>query len=842
MAYNASLANFMESQGVPYSDGITALAPVVFGNQGQFTASDISNFIAQNINNPQAIAQAAQQHGVSAQDIQKAAGYTPTQQAEYLGGAGIASLQPLTVEQLYQDVLGRKSDTGGAEFWTQKFGTTIDPNEIAEFRSAAAPELVQNAYKTVLGRAAEDAGSNYFTQQLQSGSLASDKLADALAYGAQGLDRLAAQKYLGKDIYAPSDFLTKTSGLSYQDVVDYINANVQDPVKIAQAAAQFKVTPADILAAKQAVGGQHIPTIKEIEDYLAQGKAGLGTRIQDIITSTIGDADLIKTIEGALPTSASRVASFTPESFATTRLEDIERLIAESPTNKLQEAGRIRGLAENVFGMTADQARKLASDLYTGKDTDDFAEGVYKDLLTKGFTKDVQNQVFLNAAKTTPNSKFFKDNPDALLAYSPLTEKTGQTGVYGYLNNAPILNANFADQKLGEKNQVVPHLGSDPNKFGWTTNSKYTETIMRGPAIFGLEFNNRNDVEKAVAIENGIRNGTIFYDGESGQYYDREGKIVDAPTSDNERRGYSPQVTNTLSKLQDAAQKAGLNPSIYKSVGALYDALEDKTKNIYQVVGRAIDWDPTAAKNLGITQTSGGRGGVNQANVLYEKVGDKLVPLTAKAFEFHDPNTSKGFFGDIFQGIASIPFVAELALLNPTTAPFYPVIKGAQTVALGGDLGDAIKAGGLAYLTTNVIPKYVTPQVSLALAQNPLVSELALAGGDKFANFIIDGGTRAIVSSGLAAITGQDPDKAAVNALVSSGIGSLTKEGLQLTNIPNEYRSIVANILSSAVLGQDPTKSITGAATKILKEELKDFGKETVKSDQGSNRTKETKI
>ena len=395
---------------------------------------------------------------------------------------------------------------------------------------------------------------------------------------------------------------------------------------------------------------------------------------------------------------------------------------------------------------------------------------------------------------------------------------------------------------MGEKNQIIPHLGQDSD-FGWMTNSKYTETIARGPAIFGLDFNNRNDIEKAIAIEQGVKNGTIVQDYETNTYYNtRTGERTEIPKSDNERKGYVPDAANTLSKLQEAAQKAGLNPASYKSAGDLFDALEDKTKNIYQVVGRAIDWDPTAAKNLGITQTSGGRGGVNQANVLYEKIGDKLIPVNAKAFEFHDPNTSRGFFGDIAGGIASIPFVAELALLNPATAPYYPVIKGAQTMALGGDLGDAIKAGGLAYLTTQFIPKNITPNVSMALAKTPLLSDLALMpGGDKLANFIIDGGTRAIISSGLASITGQDPDKAALNALVTSGIGTMTNEGLKLTSIPDQYRGIVSNIISSTILGQDPKKSLTGAATNILKNELKDFGKEIIKSDQDKPKAPETR-
>jgi hypothetical protein len=865
MAYNASLANFMESQGVPYSGGITALAPV--------SNEQVTSFLQANPTMTDAqIASAMNQYGVSPAQMAAATGLGASDvQSRYDTAQAANQNYQNLINQAYSSIGVKSPDTAGADYFrtqlesgaikpedfTRSFLTTAsgvtDPTYAANV--AKAKELlgglnksaVEKAYQTVLGRAGDTEGINYFTGQLGLGALRPDQLTSTLAQAAIPVatsleDRLALQKFLGKDIYAPEAFLRGTSGLSYKDVVDYINANIQDPVKIAQAAARYGVDPTEILQAKQAIGGQDIPTIKAIEDYLAQGKAGLGTRIQDIIGSTIGTPDVLKTIEGVLPSSVSRLSSITPESVSKKSIEEIEKLIAESPTNRLQEAGRVRGLAETIYGLSSDKAKQMASDLYAGKDTDDFAENLYKDLLKGGYNKELQNKILQDAAVRSPESKYFKENPDELLKYSPLKQQTGKTGVHGYLNNAPILNANFADNKLGDKNQVIPHLGSDPNSFGWTTNSKYTETIMRGPAIFGLEFNNRNDIEKAIATEQGIKNGTIIYDSESGTYYNtRTGERSEVPKSDNERKGYDPYSSNTLVKLQEAAQKAGLNPSIYKSVGDLFDALEDKTKNIYQVVGRAIDWDPTAAKNLGITQTSGGRGGVNQVNALYEKIGDKLIPLNAKAFEFHDPNTSRGFFGDLFGGIASIPFVAELALLNPATAVYYPVIKGAQTMALGGDLGDAIKAGGLAYLTTQFIPKEITPRLSTTLATNPLVQQLSTVD-TRLANFVIDSGTRAVISSGLAAITGQDPDKAALNALITSGIGTMTNEGLSLTNIPEQYRGIVSNIISSTILGQDPKKSLTNVATGILKNELKDFAKENVVSDQDKPKTPEVKI
>lgn len=46
-----------------------------------------------------------------------------------------------TLEGLYAQVLGRAPDAGGAAYWNQRFGPTIDANEAAIFKVAAAKEI-----------------------------------------------------------------------------------------------------------------------------------------------------------------------------------------------------------------------------------------------------------------------------------------------------------------------------------------------------------------------------------------------------------------------------------------------------------------------------------------------------------------------------------------------------------------------------------------------------------------------------------------------------------------------------------------------------------------------------
>jgi hypothetical protein len=47
---------------------------------------------------------------------------------------------PATIEKMYKNVLGRASDTEGANYWTKKFGADISPAEVSEFINAARPE------------------------------------------------------------------------------------------------------------------------------------------------------------------------------------------------------------------------------------------------------------------------------------------------------------------------------------------------------------------------------------------------------------------------------------------------------------------------------------------------------------------------------------------------------------------------------------------------------------------------------------------------------------------------------------------------------------------------------
>ena len=60
----------------------------------QFTDAQINEYVTANIGNPQAIADAAQQYGVSAADLSRATGYDTNTVGSYFSNAGINFGQP----------------------------------------------------------------------------------------------------------------------------------------------------------------------------------------------------------------------------------------------------------------------------------------------------------------------------------------------------------------------------------------------------------------------------------------------------------------------------------------------------------------------------------------------------------------------------------------------------------------------------------------------------------------------------------------------------------------------------------------------------------------------------
>lgn len=413
-----------------------------------------------------------------------------------------------------------------------------------------------------------------------------------------------------------------------------------------------------------------------------------------------------------------------------------------------------------------------------------------------------------------PNSQLFLDNPglvnraqQVIYAYqNPIdeaisattTNKAGQTiagsGQYGYQNNAPVLNAEIMDELFGNSNKIgnraINKNQDILDELGWNFESKEDlNTAYRGVRVVGL-----NENVYTAANLKAMDTGETYTDPDTGQTV----------------LSYGPE----RQALVTAAERLGIDPSKYESSAKLYQAIEQATDDIYVVTGTYKNqWDQD--------QISGIDDQGNHATVMYRKVGDSLIPISSpNLFKYQRPDDPiiGGAVGDM---IANTPFLPELVALIPGMQVYYPILKGIQTASRSGDVEDVLTDTGLAWLTTNYIPKTLSPELQGIISDIPAVRELSQISPE-LANFVVKGGTNAAISAGVATIAGSDPLDSALAALAQSGVLSVTNQGIELTNIPDQYKSIVSRIIADVVLGKDAKNSLSSIAGALVKDEIND--------------------
>jgi hypothetical protein len=314
---------------------------------------------------------------------------------------------------------------------------------------------------------------------------------------------------------------------------------------------------------------------------------------------------------------------------------------------------------------------------------------------------------------------------------------TGNAGQYGYQNGAPVLNATVAKSLLGNEFDKSIDIGEN-NNLGWGTNSKYQGKILTGAGLYGVRGSNE-EVQKILAAGETFKQlqaqgkvisatdpetGTVTYriqsgiDPESGSpaYTDARNLFNTATSEENFNADDNIRKWQDYSaKLTDAAQKLGINPN--QPLTNLLNEVNAKDTRI-AVVGRTQYWDPNKAGGVG------GQQGSQHAAVVYQQAGDKLIPAApVQTFDFKDPNTTRGFFGDIIGSVAEIVSIPPISMaLSAFGAPY---LAGTLTSQFGlSDIAAKTIANGLiAGTTTGVIT---------GDAEKALVAAL-LAGGATYA-------------------------------------------------------------------------------------------------------------
>lgn len=229
-AYNAANAEAYFAANPPAPSLSAPLSMPIFGPPAPSgpepsRLEQVATFIQNNIDNPQAIADAAKQFNVSAQEIQQAIGVSPQDQAAYFSQANVtpayqgldltpvsmvtgqpgqtpttqqdllletqttpATFLPLSsgsspvspldygkmVSTAYSNVLNRQADPSGLNWWVSQLESgKISPQEFeAAFRDVAQPELdVKQLYQDVLKREADISGLAHWTKEIGAGGI-----------------------------------------------------------------------------------------------------------------------------------------------------------------------------------------------------------------------------------------------------------------------------------------------------------------------------------------------------------------------------------------------------------------------------------------------------------------------------------------------------------------------------------------------------------------------------------------------------------------------------------------------------------------------------------------------
>jgi len=146
--FKAAAANEMATRGIVAGGGPATVAPTTLTGQNQVVAQT----------NPFANAlQGLPSNFQAYQSIPLGGQYNYGRATPNTSGI-VGTASGIGVPALYGQILGRPGETEGVNYWTNKFGPTIDANEITEFQAAAAGELAKQTpaspYQNIMGQSA----------------------------------------------------------------------------------------------------------------------------------------------------------------------------------------------------------------------------------------------------------------------------------------------------------------------------------------------------------------------------------------------------------------------------------------------------------------------------------------------------------------------------------------------------------------------------------------------------------------------------------------------------------------------------------------------------------------
>lgn len=639
--------------------------------------------------------------------------------------------------------------------------------------------------------------------------------------------------------------VTLPTGTTAEDVARYITQYGEtDPTRLYQYATQYNLTPENLATiltgygTTPRYGGPTIYGSEQLQDIFTRGQQGYTDAFSNIISSTFGSAQDQAALETRLGLEAGALSSsFDPTKFASSSIEDIESALSTSGFNKAQESFKLAEAIGSIYGFTPEQIDQFAKNIFTGNVKNESLMQTFEDALSGNKSvNDLQFDYFSTLAQNDPENQIFKTNPNLLTVFTPIDEPVAaerDSGQYGTVNKLPVLSASEADRLLAGNTflrggNAFGYGTSEDNSLGWDLHSKYLGYMANGAGIYGVQ-SNQQQIDYFDQIEQEIQNlGGLqtkdFGEGNvrSGVYIDKlnaDGQLVstfvpvedlfatysDPETGQSDGAANYQQYQSTLNSLNSGAKQLGIEPT--GSISDLYNAVDTAAQNIYVVSGRADSFDQDLMEDLGLLNKKGEVDKNAHVRILYQKVGDKLVPMELlDSQKFQDPNTTSGFFGDLasFAGeVLSMPPIQLALMMSGGLGNLIGEASGFGASAAGTGAFDVAGAANLG-------SDFAASNMAATLGTN-IGSAIGLSGPSSVlvGNVLMNAGLAGLQTG----ITTGNLDyalDAALAGAMGTGVASLTNTALQNIDgieLGPKTRNTISNIVGGAAAvssaGQD---------------------------------------
>jgi hypothetical protein len=650
-----------------------------------------------------------------------------------------------SIASLYQSYLGRAPEAGGAEYWNNRFGPTIDAAEEAEFKAATQGEQ-KNIKDFVSGVTADTSLSpweqvNKIMETAQSKGVGTDQLAKI--YGKDTVDQYL--KTYGTGI---KDFITGTLG-------DTTKSDFDKVALINQAASKYGLDAAEIAK----YSGLNKTGVDKMFTTFDTGLAGI---VKNLSAPTVSDLDKTKgvlSLQGKYGISDDQIA----------------KAIGGNVTGKDVTAylAPVKNFSSDLQTLTSDQT-KTASDIQTFLDkakTDPRIEGLYGLAIDK-----VQKAVpilglrdsLAGNGSTDQLAKGYTDFVAAVNSDPALREKYGAQA--DAIDKVAKMSQRIADEQFGGKLQ--PHM---------------FETFI------GLDQKTMKDVPKQLEMTKGATQTTTDSEGQQQTYT--------PPPQLKDDKGFTPVYSYEGSGENQTQQLTGYTKPVKTAAGVTVDAQYDVNGTLTGYRGRPEDkvWP---AHRVGIT-------GVWDAD-------GKAMPEQ----RVETPGVAKG----MMQDLAALGPIGQIALMA-ATGGLGSLAAGALESTLGSTLAKAAGAGlvggTMAEIGGGNFGKGFFGGALGNVGSNLISSNMpTIDTGNAFADQYLTKALPNAASSSLnALINNKDVGQAGLSSLVNTGTNmatsSLINSAMPDTLTPEMqkmFTGVSGQLLSSLLQGQpvDIQKAVMG--------------------------------